>query len=208
MSDLPNYTGNSHKSKRTVEGRERRAPVVATPPTRVKPSFMSSFRELFGGGDARSVAMVVVEDVIFPAIRDLIFNVATEGVRGMLWGDLGRGPSHRFGRDSRYTPYNRPSERREREPRQLDRRERATHDFSSLVFRNRGDAELILDRLFELNEEYGTATVADFYDAAGITNDFPDSDFGWSGPGALRGAGVRTVQGGYILELPRPRPID
>ena len=206
MDDLSHYRGNSHRESTPEPKRETRAPIISAPPHRVERSTWGRFLDVFAGEDARWVGTSVLFDVVVPAVKDLIYEVVTEGTSRRLYGDS----TPRNPRRSQHTPYNQVSRREfatERRP-ELDRRDRALHDFSSLIFRNAGEATTIADHLYSLVDQYGVATVNDFYEAAGITGDFADSNFGWSGVQGLRGTRVRRVRDGYILEVPRPRPID
>ena len=211
MDDLSHYRGNSHRESSPEQKRETRAPIISAPPRRVERSTWGRFRDMFAGQDARGVGASVLFDVVVPAVKDLFYEVITEGAHRGLYGDSApRNPRLGASRRSQHTPYNQASRREfsaERRP-ELDRRDRALHDFSSLIFRNAGEATTIADHLYSLVDQYGVATVNDFYEAAGITGDFADSNFGWSGVQGLRGTRVRRVRDGYILEVPRPRPID
>lgn len=82
----------------------------------------------------------------------------------------------------------------------MTRRERASHDFSNIIFPNRREAESVADKLYEYLGEYGEVTVTDLYGFIGITPDFPDSGFGWTN---LTGTRVRQTPRGFVLELPR-----
>lgn len=95
--------------------------------------------------------------------------------------------------------------RRRDEPRTVSRQARARHDFDEIILENRVEAEEVLDRLFERIEEYGTATVADLYDLVGMTGDYTDNKYGWTG---LATASVSRTKGGYVLDLPRPEVLD
>lgn len=147
-----------------------------------------------------------VYDVIVPMIKDAaaaMFNRA-------LYGDgrgytVGRQPS-RYGRTD-YGAYSRPrTDGSVRDPRrELSPRVKTQHNFDEVVFNDRAEADLVLDRLMDLIDTYGVATVADFYDLAGISTDYPDNSWGWE---RLGGAAIRRTRAGYILDLPRPITID
>ena len=47
--------------------------------------------------------------------------------------------------------------------------------------------------------------MADLYDMVNITGDYTDTKWGWYD---LRGAGVERIRSGYLLDLPRPVPLD
>lgn len=147
-----------------------------------------------------------VYDVVVPMIKDAaaaMFNRA-------LYGDgrgytVGRHPSN-YGRTD-YGAYSRPrTDGSVRDPRrELSPRVKTQHNFDEVVFNDRAEADLVLDRLMDLIDTYGVATVADFYDLAGISTDYPDNSWGWE---RLGSAAIRRTRAGYILDLPRPVTID
>jgi hypothetical protein len=69
----------------------------------------------------------------------------------------------------------------------------------------RVEAEEVIDRLFDVVSRYETATVADLYEMVGVTGNYTDDKWGWTD---LRGASVQRVRNGYLLDLPRPEPLD
>lgn len=210
MEDLSKYKGNSHSAKPESKQPKRKAQkVVSVPPIKSKPPLGSRVKSLFVGEDARSVGSYLLIDVVVPAAKDLIFDIFTEGASRTLYGDSA-GRTSRAGSPPwrAHTPYNKVSSRSRttREPeRGLDRRDRAVHDFSNLRFKNAGEAERVIDGLASLIEEYGVATVNDFYDSVGLTGEFVDDSHGWDN---LRGATVRRVRDGYLINLPPTKPID
>jgi hypothetical protein len=57
-------------------------------------------------------------------------------------------------------------------------------------------------------DEFGYVTVADLFDAIGETgNGFTDQKRGWDAQ-TFEQADVKSVRGGYILDLPAPRQIN
>lgn len=171
------------------------------------------FIEHFVGGDARGVWGFVTADVLIPAAKDAIADAFSQGIERALFGEA-RSSSRRNGRrpgDGPYTNYGKfsrdPRERdrdRDRE-RSMSRRARAAHDFDEIILPTRVEAEEVIDRLFDLANKYETATVADLYDLVGIAGNYTDDKWGWSD---IRGAGVVRVRNGYLLDLPRPEPLD
>ena len=212
MEEL-NYQGNSHRSKEPSSPRPRVTAIISTPPTIRQRGVWSRFRVLFGGEDARSVGEGVMMDVIVPSVKDLLFDILTDGANRTLYGDSRRSRSSNGYRSSNaanrnHTSYNRPTPRdgRDRQPEpRMDRRERAQHDFTNLTFRNAADAEAIADRLRENVQEYGVASVNDFYDLMGISGEFTDDAYGWTD---LQGIRVRRARDGYYLDLPRTKQLD
>lgn len=78
-------------------------------------------------------------------------------------------------------------------------------ELSNVVFDTPEDAGLVLDNLRKIVDTYGNATVADFYDLANIRDVlFKTTKIGWT---AIDSATITRVDGGYVIELPKPLPI-
>lgn len=172
-----------------------------------KKSLGSKIKETFTGEDARSVGVYLFFDVIVPAAKNLIADVANQGTERILFGTsngrIRSGSPHR----SSHTDYRRmhKSDSDRDSPRTMSSRSRATHNFDEIVIQDRGEAEDVLDQLAEIVAKFGSAAVSDLYELAGISADFTDSRYGWY---ELRTARIRPVRGGYLIDVPRPIPLD
>jgi hypothetical protein len=208
------FPTNSHKAK-DAEGEQPEAKktekVVTGDVVRRKKPFGKRFTETFVGGDAKSVWGYVVFDVLVPAAKDMASDAVSQGIDRMLFGEnrpRNRRTGHRPGTNPNgYVSYNRFSQNRptREDPRNVSRRARASHDFDEIILATRVEAEEVIDRLFDLVSKYEVATVGDLYDLVGITSNYTDSKWGWED---IRGAGVTKVRNGYLLDLPRPEPIE
>jgi hypothetical protein len=69
----------------------------------------------------------------------------------------------------------------------------------------RTEAEEVIDRLFDMVSRYDSASVADLYALVGLASTHTDYKWGWTD---VRGAGVSKIRGGYLLDLPEPKPLD
>lgn len=206
------YPTNSHKQKKEekVEPKKKVEQVTRGEVTRRKKPLGKRMAETFVGGDTKGVWSYVLLDVLVPAAKDMVSDAVSTGVERMLFGDNYRGGRRPrgSGRPPSYTSYNRysPMGGREREePRALSRRGRASHDFDEIILETRVEAEEVVDRLFDLVSRYEMATVADLYDLVGVSGSYTDDKWGWTD---IRGAGVTRVRNGYLLDLPRPEPLD
>lgn len=205
-----NYTSNSHKSKdakKEAPKAERKVEKVITGKVvkRQKP-LGKKVAETFAGDDAQTVGNYILFDVVLPAAKTMISDAVSQGVERLLFGDNARARSTaRPG----HTSYNRISGSSAagtvRAPREISRRARTNHEFDEVVLGTRGEAELVLERLGDLVDQYDSATVSDLYDLIGITGSFTDDKWGWTD---LRTAGVSRVRDGYLLSLPRTEPLD
>lgn len=191
-------------------GRPKQTQIIKTKATIRKKSPLVRFREVFFGDDARSVVSYVAQDVLLPAAKDMISDAVTQTVERILFGDSSpsrRGTSRTS--NASYTPYHRASSNYKKSngpsDRRGDRRKRAAHDFDDIEFDTRAEAEVVLDRLYDLVNDYDYATVSDLYDLVGIDAKFTDENYGWYD---LRGSTIRRIRSGYILDLPKPEVLE
>ena len=209
------FPSNSHrpkKSKDNVPADKKVEKVVQGTVSRRKKSLGKKFEETFISGDAQSVGGYVLWDVVIPAAKDTIADAVSQGIERMLFGEARsssrRGGSSRSGSAQGFVNYSRfgsGGTRRDNSPPQLSRRARASHAFDEIVIDNRGEAEGVIDGLEDLIGKYGSASVSDLYDLIGTTGNFTDEKWGWTN---LEAAGVSRVRSGYLLNLPRPEPLD
>lgn len=184
---------------------------VVTGEARIKsPSFGAKLKSTFTGDDARSVGTFILFDVVVPAVKSMLADAASQGTERLLFGDQSSRPRTRGSGNGQHIPYSRMSmgssnSSRRNSPREFDDRDRATHNFDSIIVESRPEAEEILDRLTISIEEYGSARVTDFYEMVGITGSFTDDKWGWL---SLRDSGIKHVRGGYLIVLPLPVHIE
>ncbi len=200
------YPSNSNKKKAEVRKKEITRVTTNEVVQRKKPLGRKVI-ESFTGDDIHSVGGYILMDVLLPAAKTAISDAVGQGIERLLFGDSRpRSSSTRIGGGG-YTSYNRmhSSSTRRDEPRTISRQARATHDFGEVILQTRGEAEDVLDQLTALIEQYDIATVSDLYQLVGITGNFTDDQWGWAD---LRGARVVRVREGYLIEVPRPTPID
>jgi hypothetical protein len=208
--EIPEYPPNSEASKRRAQEEAKHIKRVTTEePLRRKKSLRKQFSETFVAGDARTATHYVVFDVLIPAAKDTIVEVLSQGVEKLIYGDSrrkGSGVTPQSG-PTGVVSYNRYSmQSRQTGPqRTISRQARVRHDFDEIVLTSRTEAEEVIDRLFEVVSQYGSATVADLYELVGITGTHTDNKWGWTD---LRGAGVSRVRNGYLLDLAEPQPLD
>lgn len=196
--DLP--PSNSHNSKRPKQIKP-----VAQARIEQKGRGLGRLKGALVAETGRALLDYIFYDIVVPNVKDMV----AAAVNRALFGD-GRG--YQVGARSTsyrtdYTAYSRGrSDGSVRDPRrELSPRVKSQHNFDGVVFNDRAEADLVLERLMDLIDAYGIATVADFYDLAGISTDHPDHNWGWE---RLGSAAIRRTRAGYILDLPRPVTIE
>lgn len=207
---MEQFPGNSRRppTPRTRDEPKKIERVVTGEVVRRKTPLGRRVSQHLIGGDVQSVWGYVFGEVLIPAARDMIADAVSGGVERMIFPDS----TTRRGRSrGGYTPYNRyssPSGRSARdEPRrEISRRGRASHNIDEIILPSRVEAEEVLDRLFDWLERYEQVSVAELYEMVGISGNYIDNKWGWTD---LRTASVsRAGRQGYLLNLPRPEPLD
>ena len=75
-----------------------------------------------------------------------------------------------------------------------------------IIIESRSEAEEVLDTLMAVIQKSGRTTVSDLYDLVGTRSVYTDQKYGWI---SLQGSTVQPAhEGGYLLVLPRPVPLD
>lgn len=201
---MKEYESNSHRSK---EEQKKTAPeknvqkVVAGNVKVKKKSGVDKFAKLFIAKDVEDVGTYLLTDVFIPFAKDTVIKAFEALFYGEVRGGSGRGSTN-VSRVSYQKYYDdRDGRRRETSP----YRNRTVIDYDNLVFENRGDAERILKELANLIYQYDTASVFDLYEMAGQTPDSTTKKFGWTDVSSAR---VDLTRDGYVIRLPKARPLD
>lgn len=199
--------------KRTLEK------VVTVQPQKVKRGLLGRlFTGVMGPDGASGIGEYVNEEIIKPAIKNIIVDAVTSGINMIMYGDRGgvsRGPnrtnysnsSRQYGsvtqqhttNTSRYT-------RHQPEPVQARVETRPRHGVEEYRIVDRADAVHVLVALTENAEIYGHVSVADYYELIGVASVYTDNDHGWRADSIAR-ATIVPVRGGYIIRFPQVEVI-
>ena len=189
-----NYQSNSHKSKRnSIEDKKKVDKIVkGKVKTKKKNGILSSFIN----DDLQDIKKYIVEDVLIPTIKKTITDVVKNSIDMFFYGEVSRPNRSNSSRISYSSYYD-----RDREP----RRRRNDLLIDDIVLESRAEAEEVLDRLDEMIEEFGMASVLNLYDVIGVTAAFTSDKYGWTD---IRNATAVRVRDGYLLKLPSVMPLD
>lgn len=203
---MADYPDNSHSAReRKQDGAsppDKKLDKVVSGETKTrKKSEVKKFANIFVPEDVDNVKSYILMDVIVPGIKNAIADV----VSIVLFGEAGR-------LDGRREKGSRVSYQKYYDDRRDDRRDygrpraAAGFEFDDIIFKSRGDADLVLDQLESAIANYGLASVADLYDLAGITcRSYTANKYGWTD---IRTAKVIRLRDGYTLQLPRTVQIN
>ncbi|MDO5540805.1 MAG: hypothetical protein Q4F83_12185 [Eubacteriales bacterium] len=196
---MEDYKPNSHKSK---EERETSLPekkvekIVSGSVKSKKKNGIQKITDVFIPEDVENVKTYVFEDVIVPAVKDIILDT----VRAFLGIDKKTGRNSNASKVA-YRSYYDKDNRRDSNATRI----RTGYDFDDIILDNRGEAEDVLARMDELIDTYGLVSVADFYDLVGVSGNYTDNKYGWSN---IRSASVIRVRDGYMIKLPKALPLN
>ena len=211
-SSLEQLPSNSDKIKNKEEKHEeiKLDKVVTGNVTVKKRGFFKRFKKSMVSEDAENVGGYVIQDIIIPTVKDLIFDAARGALEMILWGNTsgrrgrkGNVPYNSLNEKSTYQ-YNGRTNALSREEKR-SRRNYNYFDISEMVFDRRSDAEDVLYQLRMVLEEYPSVSVANFYDVLDMSAPYTAENYGWTD---LKDADVRKCKGGYYLDVPDPRVIN
>lgn len=200
------YRPNSHKAKESSEPDKKDLhKIVSGKVLQRKSSGIHRFLHTIVSEDSGSIKTSVVNDIVIPVVKEAIANIFANGsdmVNTLLFGESRKGRSNTSGLSSiSYRGYY--------EPKKPTATGRTTYDFDSIVIADRGEAEEVLDKLEEIIDVYGAATVADFYELLGVTGSYTDNKFGWTDIHTSTIVRVRNDGGyGYVIRLPKVYPLN
>lgn len=197
------FKPNSHKSKeQSSEEQNPKKKVERVTTGEVitkKKNPITNFFRSFIAEDAVNVKTYIVYDVLLPNIKKAIDDIVTNGIHMALYGEAGE--TKKKTSTVSYSKYYDDDSRRGRVVESGSR----GYKFDDAVIPTRGEAEEVLDKLDDLIDVYGEASVADFYDLVGIKGNYTDNKYGWK---KLRSATIVRTRNGYIINLPKAIPLD
>lgn len=212
-----NFPSNSNKEQR--EPKKKVEKVVTGAVIQRKKPLGRRLREFFfNGEDTKVVFLHVVNDVLRPGARDMIFDAGNQMLQRMTYGEVqpirNRGAiiGGMFG-NATYNAYNKYSsgtslrpDPRGPGPSSIGRRGRAQNkDIQDIILSSRAEATDVIDQMYEIISAYGFVSVSDLFEMLGVHGEFPSESWGWSD---IRGADVQRVPEGYLLVLPKLEALE
>lgn len=199
------YKPNSLKPKDEAAEQPKKIEKVITGNVKTKKKGeIQKLANVFISEDISNVKSYVFLDVLVPAIKKAVFDIITDGLDMILYGGEGRRKKTTNAERVSYRSYY--NRKNDDAPRSDHTRDRSVYSYDEVIFNSRSEAEEVLERMDELVSEYKMVTVSDLYDLVGVTGKYTDCKYGWT---HLRNVEpIRVRDGGYMLNLPKPRPLD
>ena len=198
---MDNYTPNSKKSKKETIEKVKVEKVVKGVVKKKKSGFLNSFLS----DDIADIKDYIIQDVLIPAAKKAIDDIVSNGISMLLYGETGRGRKSSLASRVSYRSYYDDRDRSDPKDREKNVSRTRVREYDDIILETRAEAEEVISRLDELIEVYGIASVADLYELVGISGQHTDNKYGWT---SVRDATHVRVRDGYLLKLPRVRPID
>ena len=190
------YPDNSDASKLQEQKKEQIKPPVLK--GEVVQKKKHKLKDAFISEDIVDVKDYIFMDVFVPALKKLIEDILTNGIRALFYGNTNAGKSS----ISYLTPYDKMSSKGSIKPYS---RPVQMYDFMDIVFSEKQDAQHVLDMMMEICSRYDKVSVADLYQLVQRPTNVNDFRWGWAD---LRSARVVYGRSGYMLDLPKAIPID
>lgn len=209
--DMNDLKPNSHKYREEQANKEERKieKVVEGTAIKKKKSLSRRFFNIFFSESIEDVTTYVLYDIIVPAIKENIVDIINSTTSMMFLGETrrkrgGRGQSTGGVTRINYGGYFSGNQSSEKMP--SYRNSNIPSKVDELVLESRGDAELVLDQMLEIIDQYGKVTVSDYYDLMGVSTTFTDNKYGWRD---LRNARIiKSGRDGYLIDLPRESILE
>ena len=195
---MENYPGNSDRSKKEPE--RKKLEKVVSGEVKAKKGLSESFIS----GTPRNVVSNLLTDVLIPAAKKTIVDMVNNGISMLLYGETGRvnKSSNPVSRISYRDYYDNPRQRSE-----PARTSRSAYDIEQIIFPTRGDAEATLAAMEDIIDLYDEVTLEAFYELVGKPELIRHTDCKY-GLRDLSMAYSDVTRDGYILRLPRMKPLD
>lgn len=215
-NDIPVKDNVKQESGEEQVEREKVKRVVSGKPKKVKKGLANRLvAGMLGPDGAAGLGEYIMEDMIKPAVQNLVVDTVTAGINRLVYGDKGA-PSRGYGRN--YSNSYRPTyggrtnysnrykdERDDRDRKDRDRdeqpRRRQSHIVEEFIIEDRHEAVEVLNSLVNHAERYGTVAVADYYEAMGVPSVFTDNNYGWDFNDISR-ATILPSRRGFVIKFP------
>lgn len=203
---MAEYPSNSNKAKESSLVREQQTSVPqpktadipqSTHPRAPQQRKISPVREIFKAifpGGFNQIKEQLIWDIFVPWAQDMLHN-GWQGLGDVIFPGSGgnrskpSGNPEHYSYDEAYRPKTYSS----------------YYEYDMKPFRTQKEADETLNELHEIMMKYGIVTLLDFNDKVGNRTNPTQANYGWTN---INAADIRRVRDGWIIEMPKARPID
>lgn len=160
------------------------------------------------------VGAYVSQEIILPAIQNIIVDAVTSGVNLVVYGDSKKGSRKGYGSPPPYSGgahrprvnYTSAYTSTQPEPTQRPMGRSPRQGVEEYIIEDRVGASNVLVSLTEHADRYGSVSVADYYDMIGVESVYTDNNYGWTLESISR-SNIRPVRGGFVIVFAEPEVI-
>jgi hypothetical protein len=186
-----------------IEPKEKLTKLVEVQPKKVKRNlFGRLIAGIMGPDGLPGIGAYVNEEIVKPAVKNIIYDAITSGVGRALNMDYRHPRSG--GRPQQYSPSTNysnkyPPTSREYDDRRVVRPTR--YGVEEYILEDRFEASNILISLTEYADRYNIVSVADYYETIGVPSRHTDHNYGWT-IDSITKATIIATRGGFIIKFP------
>lgn len=203
---MEEYVGNSHRAREEQKSSSgAKPPMTKVTSGAVKPkqkSEISKFRDVFISEDIHNVKSYILMDVLVPSIKKAISDIVKNGIDMILYSETER-RSRASSTNASKISYGSffASGPAPKVANTSGGKSKVNAEYGDLIFTDRGDAEVVLSTMEEAINQYGSVSVYDMYDLAGVSNDnYTLQNYGWKD---LHEAKVVRTVDGFVIKTPK-----
>lgn len=198
--EIPEFQKPPTKKKKAVSSSEKKIVQVTQAKTREQ-RLSKKLADALLPSDVQDIKSYLIFDVVIPQIKDSFMDLLNMA----FYGEARRSaPSRRGYYTNERVSYN-AYYKSDRDRDRREQRTRRSNDIPEIICDTRNDAQDVIEEMNNLIDEYDNVSVGDLNQIVGITGTPQDEKFGWYDISSAR---VRRCADGYLVDLPRPRPID
>lgn len=190
---MDKYVTNSDKKSKEPSSRNIESVVSSQVQVKQK-SAVKKLKESMFASDLKTVGKYVVSEYLGPSLKKMGLDIIRNGAEMLIMGEVKKSTN------GNHIQYNKISEESRRPYANNSR-----YSIDDIVLDSMGEAQMVLDKMQDIIDEFDSVTVLDFYELVGLKGKYTDAKYGWK---HLNGACVSRVSEGYILDLPRIRLLD
>ena len=182
---------NNKKIKQVAKGKTR------------EQRLSKKLRDSFIPEDIQDVKTYLIFDTIIPHVKETVLDLINMAFYGESYGGGRRNSKRGYFTNERtsYASYYKSD--RDREKRE---RSRKSNDIPEIIVESRADGLDVIEEMNNLIDEYDSVSVGDLNQIVGITGNYQDEKFGWYDISSAKVKRVGPEE--YLIDLPRPKPLD